>query len=354
MKFGEVLDGADHLRSVGVLVVIPSDDLDLIEAFADFGDHGLGGIEEGAEAHADDVGGDERLFGVAEGSGSGILHGFVDLLDGDVLTLDDGDEDGRGAGRDGDALGRADELAVEFGDDEADRLGGAGGVRDDVGSASAGTTEVAFAVRAIEDHLVAGVGVNGGHDARLDLEGIVEGLRHRGEAVGGAASGGDDLVFFGQGLFVNGEDDGLEVFAGRSGDDNFLGARFDVSHGFFLGAVEAGAFENDVDAELAPGEVDGLGFGIDGDLFAIDDDGAGDLDGLAVFFVDRLFGVDGVEILADNAAVTFLGGVILEKVREHLGAREVIDGDDFVAGGSEHLAESETANASETVNCNFN
>jgi len=354
LELREVLDGADHLRGVGVLVVVPSDDLDLEEAFADLGDHGLGGIEERAKAHTDDVGGDERFLGVAEGSGGGGLHRGVDLLRGDVFALDDGDEDGRGAGRDGDALGGADELAVEFGDDEADRLGGAGGVRDDVRGTGTGTAEVAFTMRAVEDHLVAGVGVDGGHDTGLDREGIVEGLRHRGEAVGGAGSGGDDLVFLGEGLLVDGEDDGLEVLAGRGGDDDFLGAGFDVGHGFLFGAIEASALEHDVDAELTPGEVHGFGFGIDGDLLAIDDDGARDLDGLAVFLVFRFDGIDGVEILADDAAITLLGGVVLQEVGEHLGAREVVDGDDFVAFGTKHLTESETANASESVNRNFN
>ena len=353
-EFGEVLDGADHLRSVGVLVVIPSDDLDFVFAFVDFGDHGLGGIEEGAIAHADDVGGDDLVFVVAEGLRGLGLHRGVDLLDGDVFAFNDGEEERGGAGRDGDALGGADEFAVELGDDEADGLGSAGAVRDDVGGAGTGTAEVAFAVRAIKDHLVAGVGVDGAHDAGNDREVVIEGFGHRGEAVGGAAGRGDDLVFRGEGFVVDVEDDGLEVFARRSGDDDFAGASVDVGHRFVFGGVEAGAFENDVDAELAPRQILSLRFGIDGDFFAIDDDRAGGDDGFAIFGIDRGFDVDGVELLADRAAVAFLRGVIFQKVGEHLGLGEVVDRDDFIPFGAEHLTESEAADAPEPVDCYFN
>ena len=84
-----------------------------------------------------------------------------------------------------------------------------------------------------------------------------------------------------------------------------------MGHGFLFGAIETSAFENDVDADLTPWEVGGFWLGIDGDFFAIDSDGAWDLNGLAVFFEDRFFGADGVSILADDAAIAFLGGIIL-------------------------------------------
>src|SRR5699024_12699395 len=43
-----------------------------------------------------------------------------------------------------------------------------------------------------------------------------------------------DLIFLGQGLLVDGVDDGLQVIAGRSGDDDLLGASIDVSHALDL------------------------------------------------------------------------------------------------------------------------
>ena len=120
-----------------------------------------------------------------------------------------------------------------------------------------------------------------------------------------------------------------------------------------LRGIEAGAFENDVYAELAPRKVLSLGLRIDGDFLSVNDDGTGGYDGLAVLAVNGGLNVDSVEILADPSAVAALSGIILEKMREHLGVGEVVDGNDLVAGSVEHLAESKTSDSSEAVDCNF-
>ena len=125
-------------------------------------------------------------------------------------------------------------LLVQLGDDQADGLGGAGGVGHDVLRAGAGTTEVTLALRAVQDHLVAGVGVHGGHDTALHGISVIQGLGHGSQAVGGAAGGGDDLILGGQGLLVDGVHDGLQVIARGSGDDDLLGAGVDVRHGLVL------------------------------------------------------------------------------------------------------------------------
>lgn len=140
----------------------------------------MGGIEEGAITHSDDVGGDDLLFVVSEGFGGSGLHGGIDGIDGDIIAFDDGYQDGGAASRDWNTLGGADELAIQFRDDKADGFSGTGAVRDDVSGASAGTAEIAFAVRSIEDHLITGIGMDGGHDAGLDREGIIESFGHRG------------------------------------------------------------------------------------------------------------------------------------------------------------------------------
>ena len=59
-----MLDGAAHLAGVGVLVVVPGNDLNLSSAVAQIHDHGLSSIKQGAEAHTDDVGGDDLILGV--------------------------------------------------------------------------------------------------------------------------------------------------------------------------------------------------------------------------------------------------------------------------------------------------
>ena len=93
----------------------------------------------------------------------------------------------------GNSLSGTDELAVEFGNNKTDSLCSAGGVGNDVRSACTCTSEVALSVRTVEDHLVAGVSVNGGHDTALDRSVVVKSLCHGSEAVGGAGSSGNDL-----------------------------------------------------------------------------------------------------------------------------------------------------------------
>ena len=240
-----MLDGADHLRNIGVLVVVPGNDLHLAGAVAQIDDHGLGGIEQGAETHANDVGGNDLIGVVAEGLGGLRLHLSVDLFLGGV-ALNNGVQDGGGAGGGGNTLSSADQLAVQLGDDQTDGLGSAGGVGNDVHSTRTGTTQVALALGAVQDHLVAGVGVDGAHNAGLDLPAVVQSLGHGSQAVGGAGSGGDDVVFLGQGVVVNVVNDGGQVIAGRSGNDDLLGAGVDVRLSLGLGSVETGALQNNV------------------------------------------------------------------------------------------------------------
>ena len=114
----EVLDGTNHLRGVGVLVVVPRHDLDLVGVVVDLSDHGLGSVEQRAVTHADDVGRNDLILVVAEGLRSSSLHGSVDGLNGNVLTLDNGNQDGGRTGGNGHTLSRADQLAVQLGDDQ--------------------------------------------------------------------------------------------------------------------------------------------------------------------------------------------------------------------------------------------
>ena len=194
---------------------------------------------------------------------------------------------------------------------------------------------------AVQDHLVTGVGMHGGHDAALDGEGVVQGLSHGSQAVGGAGRGGDDLVVLGQGFVIHVVHNGLQVLAGGRGDDNLLGASGDVGHGLFLGAVEAGALQHHIHVQGAPGAVGSVLLSVDLDFLAVHDDGV-------------LGGLHGVEILADTAAVGALRGVVLQQVGQHGGRGQVVDGDDFVALSAEHLTESKTADTAEAIDSNLN
>src|SRR5699024_1955712 len=79
--------------------------------------------------------------------------------------------------------------------------------------------------------------------------------------------------------------------------------------------------------------------GVDLDLLAVDDDGV-------------LGGRNGVLVLADLAAEGALSGIVLQQVSQHLGAGQIVDGDDLVTLSVEHLTESQTANAAKTIDSN--
>ena len=139
----------------------------------------------------------------------GKLVGDVSVAEGGVPTAPDADEivviDGVGYR----LLGwSTTEGAVELGNNETDCLCSAGGVRNDVLSTCASTAEVTLALGTVEDHLVTGVSVNGGHDTALDGSVIVESLSHGSKAVGGAGCSGDDLVISGEGFVVYVVNDG--------------------------------------------------------------------------------------------------------------------------------------------------
>ena len=235
--------------------------------------HGLGCIEDGAVGGAYDVAGNDLVGVVTEGLGSSSLHSVVDLLLG-YLTLNNCHENGGRAGGGGNALSRADELAVELGDNKADSLCSAGGVRNNVDSACAGTAEIAFALGTVEDHLIAGVGVDSAHDTAHNGGKVVKSLGHGSEAVGGAGSSRNNGILCLKDLVVYIVNNGGKVVACGSRDNNLAGACLDVGRSLFFRGVETGALEDNVNAQLAPGKIFCLGLCINGDLLTVYGDGA--------------------------------------------------------------------------------
>ena len=117
--------------------------------------------------------------------------------------------------------------------------------------------------------------MNGGHDAALNGSVIVKGFSHGCKAVGGAGSRRNNLVVSGKSFLVYAENDCFEVAARGSGNNNFLCACVDMSLRLFFGAVETGAFKNNVNADLSPRKIFCIFHCID-------------FDGLAVYG-DRIF-----------------------------------------------------------------
>ena len=262
----------------------------------------------------------------------GGLEGGVDLLDRD-LALDDGREVGQRAVRSRDAEREAVQLAGQLGEDEADRLGGAGRRRDDRERGGAGAAEVA--VRSVRDPLVGRVGVDGRHHALLDAERVVEDLDHRGKAVGRAARVGDDVLVARERVLVDTQHDRLDAALGRGRDDDLLGAALEVQPGA-LGVGEAARrLDDHVGAEVAPGQVGGVPLG----------------EHLEAVPVDHEFVALGRHVAGEDA----VHGVVLEEVRERLGVGEVVDRDDVEVGAAalEDGAEHEAADAAEPVDANL-
>ena len=135
--------------------------------------------------------------------------------------------------------------------------------------------------------------------------------------------------------------DGGQVVAGRSADNNLLCTGVDVSLCLFLAGVEAGAFQHYIHADLAPGAVVGIGESIDLDLLAVHNNGI-------------LSGFHSVLVLTDLAQERALSGIVLEQVCQHCRAGQVVDGHNIIALGLEHLAESQAANTAKTIDCYFN
>lgn len=338
LHVGHLFDEVDGAAAVTPFVVVPAENLDEVIA----NNVGPFGNEDGAVGITLDVAENDRVFVVIENTlhraFGGALHRGVDGVLGDRLAGIAGEVDDR-TGRGGDAEGDARQLAVDGGDDLTDSLGGAGGGRDDVQSGS--TTAVDVFVGDVENDLVVGVGVNRGHEALVDTEFIDENFHDRGEAVGRAGRIGNTLVFRLEFGIVDTEDAGqIDIIFGGSAEDDLAGASLDVAVVTGVVAIgtageTAGAFENDVGSELGPRNIGGIAFGANRNRFAVDNEsvvGEGDLTTLE----------------------TAVGAVVLEKNREILRVRQIVDPDDVeFFGGFHHATENETTDTTETVDTNI-
>ena len=175
--------------------------------------------------------------------------------------------------------------------------------------------------------------MHGGHQALDDAEVVVDDLGQRSEAVGGAGGVGDDghagVVL----VQVDAADEHRGVVLAGAGEDNDLGAGVQVRLGGFLGEELAGALEDVVNAELAPGQVVGIA-------------GVEELDGLAV---DDQVAVHDIDAAVEAA----VHGVVLHDVSELLGLLvRGVHGDDLDVVTDDAGAEDEAADAAKPVDTN--
>ena len=143
----------------------------------------------------------------------------------------------------------------------------------------------------------------GGHQALNDTKVVVDDLGQRSQAVGGAAGVGNDLHILGVGILVyaHNEGGGLSILGG-GGDDNLLGAAFQVGLALFGGGKYAGGFHYIVSAYLAPRDLSGVhqvkdldGLAVDGELLVLDLHSAikAAMNGIVLGHVNHVVAVDG-------------------------------------------------------------
>ena len=159
------------------------------------------------------------------------------------------------------------------------------------------------------------------------------------QTVGVAGMDGNDVIVRHQVIVVDLGNNGGQVVASGSGDDDLLGTGIDVSLGFSLRHIEAGALQDDINTQLAPGQLSGIGLGIDGDDLTVDDDAV-------------LPSLDTVRAKGQRAST--LSGLELQQVRQHLGRGQVVDSDNLEALSTEQLPEGLTADTTETIDSNLN
>ena len=330
---GGVFDEVDDLVGIAPLVVVPGDQLDEL-----VGQHDArGSVEDRGVAVGDEVGGNDRILGVAQdalplGGLGGLLHGRADVLIGGRGLEVDGQIDDGDVQR-GHAEGHAGQLAVKIGNDLADGLGGTRRGGDDVARGRAAAAPMLLG-GPVDGLLGRGGRVHGGHQAALDAVGVVNDLGERRQAVGRAGGVGDDLHVLRIGLVVDAHDEHRRVLAG-SGDDDLLGAAVEVRGSALGGGEDAGRLGNVLGAAVRPVDVGRILLREDRDLVAVDDE-------LAVLRAD----------LARKAAVN---RIVLQHVDHVIEIDEgIVDADDLNVLVFEGRAEDQTSDSAESVDTDFN
>src|ERR671915_675768 len=142
-----------------------------------------------------DVRTDDGVLGVLQNSLQRAFRRFfedpVDLLNGRVpgyLSYKIGYRAGGSRHTESNAV----ELTPHFGNHLTYSAGGPGAGGNNVLGGGPGPTQVRVAL--VQNGLVVGIGVDGGHQAALNAKSLMEHFDHRGEAVAGAGSVGDYIM----------------------------------------------------------------------------------------------------------------------------------------------------------------
>ena len=254
--------------------------------------------------------GDQRLLAVLQDpfeltAVGTSLEERVDLFDRRGALALDREVDQRSC-RHRNANREAMELPCERRHDETDRLRGSRGRRHEIGCGRACPPEVL--VRAVEEHLIAGVRVHRRHDAVADADRLVQQLCNRSQAVRRAGRVRNDVVLLGVvGLEVDAECNRDVGFLRRSRDDHLSRSPFEVLRGVGATPEATRRLDDDIDVELLPRQLSRVAHRRSRDLHAVDDDAS----------FDRL----------DRPVEASVDGVVREQVRQHRRVGDVVDRD---------------------------
>src|SRR5437667_521428 len=329
---GQELDEVAATARVAPLVVVPGQNF--YAAVAD--DLGVFGIDDRGIGIALEVGRDEFLFSVTEDA----LHwaaggGFQSGVDGFFCRrlVDENSEVHNADVGSGHAHGIAVELPLQFGNDEMESFRGAGGAGNHVDGS--GTRAAKVLMGQVEEFLVVGVRVDGGHGAAVDAKSLLENFGNGSEAIGGAGGVGNDVVRGGVvGLVVHAQDESGVGAIGRGGDDHFFHGSAEMLLGVNTLGEEAGGFDDDMRAYGSPIDFVGI-LGLE------------NLEALA-FDGDGVIGMR--HLVVQNAE----DGVVLQKVRESLRVGDVVDGDELDVLIVERSTHNVATDAAEAVDANLN
>lgn len=257
-----------HTLRVTPLVIVPSHNLNHVVTH----DHGQSGIDGGGGVHSPEIRRDQRYIGYAQyslqGPISSLPEGVIDLL-GDGLLRYLHHQVHNGDGRGGYTKGDPVQGPLEFGDDQGDGLGGPGGGGDDVEGGGPSPSEIP--VGGIQQPLVAGVGVGGGHSTLDDVIFVVQYLYEGGQTVGGTGGVGDYFIFVLVVLVIHSHHKGRDsLVLSRGRDDDFLGTSLQVLAASLFGGKDPGTFDHDVNSQITPGQLGGVTAGYDGYLTSSD------------------------------------------------------------------------------------
>src|SRR5215470_2577751 len=227
-------------------------------------------------------------------SGGGLLSEGYQVYDGDV---------GRG-----NAHGVAVELAFEFREHQSDGLGRARGGGDHGKSRRPRPAQVLMGQ--VEYALVVGVSVDGSHRALEDLEVLMDYLYGGSQAVRGAGSIGNNMMFgWVVHLLVHTQHDGKVFTLGGSGDDDLFHRALQMLLRVLRLREKAGRFHHHLDAQRGPVQLRRIFHLENADAFVVDPD--------TVLTITHL----GVQNAEDR--------VIFQQVSQRPGVGDVVDRHDF-------------------------